>query len=120
MTGTDQRGAPERGLGGGGRLSTPRSGGRHPSSVDLVQSVSIVPRGAGALGECPSVDWPRSYAILGPHDYLDIFRANDIEAAARVLALVRTFGHAQTEIWPAVKWARFKEIVRNSRPKEDA
>jgi uncharacterized protein with GYD domain len=64
-------------------------------------------------GECPGVDWLGSYAVLGPSDYVDIFRANDIEAATRVSALVRTFGHAQTEVWPSTEWARFKEIVRN-------
>jgi hypothetical protein len=26
--------------------------------------------------------------------------------------LIRTFGHAQTEVWPATEWNRFKEIVR--------
>ena len=63
--------------------------------------------------ECPGVDWVGSYAVLGPYDYLDIFRANDIDAAARVSALIRTFGHAYTEVWPATEWTRFKEIVRN-------
>jgi uncharacterized protein with GYD domain len=62
--------------------------------------------------ECPDVEWVQSYAILGPCDYLDIFRAKDIETASKVSTLVRTFGHAQTEIWTATGWDRFKEIVR--------
>jgi uncharacterized protein with GYD domain len=62
--------------------------------------------------QCPDVKWVSSYAVLGPCDYLDVFVANDIETAARVSTLVRTFGHAKTEIWTATEWDRFKEIVR--------
>ena len=60
--------------------------------------------------ECPDVEWLNSYAA--PCDYLDVFIANDIETAAKVSALIRTFGHAQTEIWTATEWDRFKQIVR--------
>jgi uncharacterized protein with GYD domain len=62
--------------------------------------------------ECPDVEWRNSYAVLGPCDYLDTLIASDIETAAKVSTLIRTFGHAQTEIWTATEWGRFKEIVR--------
>jgi uncharacterized protein with GYD domain len=62
--------------------------------------------------ECAGVEWLGNYATLGPYDYVDVFRANDIETAYKISTLVRTFGHAQTELWTATEWNRFKEIVR--------
>ena len=63
--------------------------------------------------ECPQVQWHASYAILGPWDYLDILEAPDIETATKVSTLVRTFGHAHTEVWAATEWRRFKEMIRD-------
>ena len=62
--------------------------------------------------ECPEVEWQSSFAVLGPYDYIDIFRAPDVEAATKVATIVRTFGHADTEIWAATEWKRFNEVIR--------
>lgn len=61
--------------------------------------------------KCPNVEWLVNYAIFGPWDYLDIFRAPDMETAAKVATLIRAHGHAETELWPAVEWDRFKELM---------
>lgn len=85
-----------------------------PDAVRSPSELEQLERGAmeRIRKECPDVQWVSSYAILGPCDYLDIFVADDIETAARVSALIRTFGHARTEIWSATEWERFKQIVR--------
>ena len=61
--------------------------------------------------ELPQVKWMNSFAILGPCDYLDIFEAPDEEQAAKVAMLMRSFGHARTEIWTALKWERFEQLI---------
>jgi len=85
-----------------------------PEAVPSPHSYELLERRAmnAVRDECPQVEWLESYAVLGPYDYLDLFRAPDIETATRVATLIRVAGHAQTETWPAVEWPKFKEIVR--------
>jgi uncharacterized protein with GYD domain len=66
---------------------------------------------AQVRSQCPEVSWLHSYAVLGPYDYLDIFEAPDVAAAMRVATLIRTFGHAESEVWPAAAWGAFKEML---------
>lgn len=66
--------------------------------------------------QCPGIKWLNSYAALGPYDYVDIFQANDMDTAAKVSALIRSFGHARTEIWPVTEWEHFKKVIRTLPP----
>lgn len=61
--------------------------------------------------QCPDVSWLHSYAVLGPYDYMDIFEAPDVAAAMRVATLIRTLGHAESEVWPATAWGTFKDML---------
>ena len=66
--------------------------------------------------DCKGVEWKASYVVLGPADYVDIFTAPDIESAMKVATIIRTFGHATTEVWAATEWDRFTELVRYLPP----
>jgi len=61
--------------------------------------------------DCPEVEWQASYAVLGPTDYVDIFTAPDIETATKVATIIRTFGHATTEVWAAIEWEKFVRLA---------
>src|SRR3990167_10752522 len=63
--------------------------------------------------DCAGVEWESSYVVLGPADYVDIFTAPDIETATKVATIIRTFGHATTEIWAATEWDKFVQLTRS-------
>jgi uncharacterized protein with GYD domain len=87
-------------------------------SSDAIQSPKSLEELEGRVmervrSECPQVEWIHNYAMLGPYDYLDIFRAPDVDTAFKIGTLVRTFGHAHTEVWTATEWGKFKDMVRH-------
>ena len=61
--------------------------------------------------DVPELEWVLNLSTLGSYDYLDVFRAPDNTSAMKVSAIVRSFGHAQVEIWAAEEWSRFKDML---------
>jgi uncharacterized protein with GYD domain len=65
--------------------------------------------------ECPDVKWVANYAVLGRYDYLDVFTAPDVATATKVSTIIRSYGGAHTEVWPATEWRDFKRML-NAMP----
>lgn len=61
----------------------------------------------------PEIKWISNYAILGPWDYLDVFQAPDLMTAMKLSALVRHYGAAYTEVWPAADWDQFEKAAQD-------
>lgn len=59
----------------------------------------------------PQVKWKASYVRLNDSDYLDIFEAPDMETAAKTAAIIRSVGHGQAQVWPAMEWDEFKRVL---------
>jgi uncharacterized protein with GYD domain len=84
-----------------------------PQHVDSPSTFARLERRAmdHVRSECPDVEWRASYALLGPHDYLDIIEAPSVESAQRAVTLLRAWGHAHVEAWPATPWASYEEML---------
>jgi len=61
--------------------------------------------------ECPDVRWLYNFAVCGPYDYVDVLEAPTLESAMKVSILTRTYGHARTDLWPALAWTDFKKVL---------
>ncbi len=66
------------------------------------------------LDACAGVEWKAAYVVLdcgAPAGSVDIFTAPDIGTATKVATIIRTYGHATTEIWAATEWDKFNADV---------
>jgi uncharacterized protein with GYD domain len=70
--------------------------------------------------ECTGVEWLDSYILLGRYDALDIFRASDNQTASKVAVIIRSFGHATTEVLPATSWSDFADALGDLGSGQDA
>ncbi len=86
-----------------------------PAAVRTPHTLEILERNATEhiRKDCPDVKWVANYALLGPYDYLDIFTAPDTATAAKVAAIIRSYGRAHSEIWPATEWHAFKDMLHH-------
>jgi uncharacterized protein with GYD domain len=84
-----------------------------PETVKVPQDLKTLEKAVAKRirRDCPQVKWLGNWAILGPYDYLDLFDAPDEAVAARVVMIVRSFGHASTETWTALPWERFEGLI---------
>jgi uncharacterized protein with GYD domain len=85
-----------------------------PEAIRSPHAVETLEREAmnAVRAECPQVEWLHSWVVLGPYNYVDVFRAPDVETATKVATLLRIAGHATVEAWAATEWTRFKAMVR--------
>jgi uncharacterized protein with GYD domain len=83
----------------------------HPGKLEALEKEVT----ARVEADCPEVRWIANYSVLGPCDYVDVFEAPDLASATKVALIVRSFGHATTEVWPALEWHSFREIARGMK-----
>lgn len=81
--------------------------GHTPQMLEALEQIAT----GHIRAECPDVKWLASYATLGPYNYVDIFTAPDIATATKVSTIIRSYGGANAEVWPATEWREFESML---------
>lgn len=61
--------------------------------------------------KCPEVKFIAHYALLGSHDFMDIYEAPDEEVAAKVSLISRENGALYAETLIAIPYKRFLKLT---------
>ena len=61
--------------------------------------------------KCPEVNFISHYALLGKHDFIDIYEAPDEETAAKVSMISLSNGAFSAESLIAIPYKRFVELT---------
>ena len=62
-------------------------------------------------GKCPEVNFVAHYALLGEHDFMDIYEAPNEETAAKVSMISLANGALQAQSMVAIPYKRFLELT---------
>lgn len=65
---------------------------------------------------CPEVKFLAHYALLGQHDFMDIYEAPDVETATKVALISRSEGAVTAESWPAMPYDEFLSVLEQVKP----
>ena len=81
-------------------------------ALESPESLDTLGRTVGDLirQEAPEARWISSYAMLGPHDYVDIYEAPNEEVAMKVSLAVRRVSAAETETYQLTPYDRFTQL----------
>ena len=66
---------------------------------------------------CPGVRWLHHFAVLGPHDFMDIYEAESAEEAAKVSMITLANGAAAAENWTLLPYADYLTILKDLEAK---
>ena len=62
---------------------------------------------------CPGVEWVAHYAVLGPFDFVDIYKAPDVETAHKISLISRSSGALTAESWQVMEYERYLQMLED-------